>query len=91
MKRRLRIFTVLALLLTALLTLCGCRQEFDASSYLKAILDNSYKHDPTAFLDQEIGTEEQTCQIRIELNDKVYTPNTDDLMTLENGILGVSV
>lgn len=52
MKRRLRIFTVLALLLTALLTLCGCRQEFDASSYLKAILDNSYKHDPTAFLDQ---------------------------------------
>lgn len=35
--------------------------------------------------------EEQTCQIRIELNDKVYTPNTDDLMTLENGILGVSV
>ena len=35
--------------------------------------------------------EEQTCQIRIELNDKVYTPNTDDLITLENGILGVSV
>ena len=63
MKRRLRIFTVLALLLTALLTLCGCRQEFDASSYLKAILDNSYKHDPTAFLDQEIGTEEQAEEL----------------------------
>ncbi len=218
MKHRSRILAVLAVMLMTLLTLSGCQKEFDASGYLKAILDNSYKHDDTAFLEQKIGTEEQaeelfqegidnnmdamtaslsipedqeadfrtlfediyskadytvgetekqdddsyvvtvtyrpmelfsqvetqlteevnnltesymqdamnggevpdeetltaeimqlykdltnaqlenltygdeqSCQVRIELNDKVYTPNTDDLMTLENGILGIGV
>ena len=33
--------------------------------------------------------EETSCQVRIQLDDNVYIPNTDDLMTLENGILGV--
>lgn len=217
MKHRSRIFAFVAILLMTVLVFSGCQNEFDASSYLKAILDNSYKHDSTAFLEEKIGTEEQaedlfqegidnnmeamtaslsvpedqeedfrllfeevygkadytvgeaekqeddsyvvtvtyrpmvlfsqvetqlteevnnltqsyidqamnsgevpdeetmtleilqiykdliraqlenltygeeqSCQIRIELNDKVYTPNSDDLITLENGILGMN-
>ena len=50
MKHRSRILAVLAVMLMTLLTLSGCQKEFDASGYLKAILDNSYKHDDTAFL-----------------------------------------
>lgn len=63
MKHRSRILAVLAVMLMTLLTLSGCQKEFDASGYLKAILDNSYKHDDTAFLEQKIGTEEQAEEL----------------------------
>lgn len=49
---------VLSLFLT-LAIFSGCGRTFDASAYLKAILDNSYKHDSTAFLEQKIGTKEE--------------------------------
>lgn len=63
MKHKSRIFPVLAVLLMTVLVFSGCQKEFDASSYLKAILDNSYKHDPTAFLEEKIGTEEEAEEL----------------------------
>lgn len=36
----------------------GCA-SFDASAYLAAILDNSYKNDSTAIVEQEIATQEE--------------------------------
>ena len=43
-----------AVLAMAVVTLTGCA-SFDASAYLKAILDNSYKNDSTAFVEQKVG------------------------------------
>lgn len=40
----------------------GCA-KFDASAYLKAILDNSYLNDSTAFVEQKIGTAEEAAAI----------------------------
>lgn len=38
-------------------------EKFDASAYLTAILDNSYYNNPTAIVEQEIGTEEEANAI----------------------------
>lgn len=37
--------------------------DFDASAYVKALLDNSYKGDSSAFVEQKIGTKEQAEQL----------------------------
>lgn len=53
------------LLLAAVLAvtmLVGCG-SFDASGYMKALLDNSYKNDSTAFVDQKVGTAEQAKEL----------------------------
>lgn len=54
-----------ALLLVAMIMatlLCGCG-SFDASGYIKALLDNSYKNDSTDFVNQKIGTKEQAQEL----------------------------
>ncbi len=54
-----------ALLLVAMMMatlLCGCG-SFDASGYIKALLDNSYKNDSTDFVNQKIGTKEQAQEL----------------------------
>lgn len=42
--------------------LAGCA-KFDASAYLQALLDNSYKNDSTALVELGIGTEEEAAAI----------------------------
>jgi len=42
--------------------LAGCA-KFDASAYLVALLDNSYKNDSTALVELGIGTEEEAAAI----------------------------
>ncbi len=51
-----------AILLVAITALTGCA-SFDASAYLKAILDNSYKNDSTAFVEQKVGTKEEAAEL----------------------------
>ena len=51
-----------AVLALAVVTLTGCA-SFDASAYLKAILDNSYKNDSTAFVEQKVGTKEEAADL----------------------------
>lgn len=51
-----------AVLIAAVTTLTGCA-SFDASAYLKAILDNSYKNDSTTFVNQKIGTKEEAADL----------------------------
>ncbi len=55
----------LSLLLVAMLvmTMLGGCGSFDASGYIKALLDNSYKNDSTAFVEQKVGTEEQAKEL----------------------------
>lgn len=57
---------VIALYLVAALALgilSGCGQKMDASAYVKALLDNTYKNDPSGILDQEIGTKEEAEEL----------------------------
>lgn len=63
MRKKKQLYLFLFAALFILLSFAGCGREFDASGYLKAILDNSYKHDPSAFLEQEIGSEEEAEQL----------------------------
>lgn len=54
-----------SLLLVAVLAatmLAGCG-NFDASGYIKALLDNSYKNDSAAFVEQKVGTAEQAQEL----------------------------
>lgn len=41
----------------------GCGEKFDASAYLKALLDNSYKNDATAIVEMEIATAEEAAAL----------------------------
>ena len=41
----------------------GCGISFDAASYVKALLDNSYKDDSTEFVEQKVGTAEEASAI----------------------------
>lgn len=41
----------------------GCGNSFDASAYLKAVLDNSYKNDSTGFVELEVGTAEESAEV----------------------------
>lgn len=54
-----------AILLAAMLmaTVLGGCGSFDASGYIKALLDNSYKNDSTAFVEQKIGTAEEASEL----------------------------
>lgn len=49
--------------LIAVISVTGCGASFDASAYLKAILDNSYKNDSTAFVEQKLGTKEEAAAL----------------------------
>lgn len=75
----------IALLLVAMLavTMLGGCGSFDASGYIKALLDNSYKNDPAAFVEQKVGTEEQAKElydqgIETELNSLIAGINLSD-------------
>lgn len=58
-------------------TLSACAAQFDASAYLKALLDNLYYDDPTEVIAQGIGTEEEAAA----LNGKLVQSNLDTMFS----------
>ncbi len=55
-----------ALLLVSVLALglfAGCGGSFDASKYVKALMDNSYKGDSTGFVEMKIGSAEEASAL----------------------------
>jgi len=54
---------ILPLLAVMALIPAGCGKDIDASGYVKALLDNSYKNDSTEFVAQGVGTKEEAEQI----------------------------
>ena len=58
MKKMRKIVILLAAVMAAVL-LGGCG-NFDASGYIKALLDNSYKNDSTAFVEEKVGTDRKS-------------------------------
>ena len=71
---------LVAVLAVTMLVGCG---SFDASGYMKALLDNSYKNDSTAFVDQKVGTAEQAKElydlgIETELNSLISGVSISD-------------
>ncbi|NCB93148.1 MAG: hypothetical protein EOM40_11435 [Clostridia bacterium] len=63
MKKMKKVITLLLSTVMLVMAFAGCGTAFNASEYLKAILDNSYKHDSTAFLEQKIGSKEEAEQL----------------------------
>lgn len=61
MKKMRKIAILLAAAMLA--TVLGGCGSFDASGYIKALLDNSYKNDSAAFVEQKIGTKEQATDL----------------------------
>ncbi len=57
--KKMRKLVVLFVCVLAVSMLGGCGNKFDASAYLKALLDNSYKNDSSGIVDQKIGTKEE--------------------------------
>jgi len=53
-------FIMACIMMTGMLVGCA---KFDASAYLQAILDNSYKNDSTALVEMGIGTAEEAATI----------------------------
>lgn len=55
-----------SLLLCAVLAIsmfAGCGAKFDASAYVKAVLDNSYKNDSSGYVSQKIATAEEAKKV----------------------------
>ena len=80
--KKLRKISLLLVAMLAVTMLGGCG-SFDASGYIKALLDNSYKNDSTAFVEQKVGTEEQAKElydqgIETELNSLIAGVNISD-------------
>ena len=74
-----------ALMLCAVLAIgmmAGCG-SFDASAYVKAVLDNSYKNDSTGYVDQKIATKEEA--------EKIYNQGLDQEMDAFISGAGISV
>lgn len=75
----------IALVLSAVLVLgmmAGCG-SFDASAYVKAVLDNSYKNDSTGYVEQKIATAEEAAE--------VYNQGLDNEMNAFVNSAGVSI
>lgn len=80
MKRTKKI-TLLAVCVMMISVFAGCGNKFDASKYVQAQMDNSYKNDSTMVVEQKYATAEEA--------QKVYDEEIDTLV--DNFFLGVSV
>lgn len=58
--KKLSFITVCALMVGLL---GGCGSKLDASAYVKALLDNSYKNDSTEFVSMKLGTEAEAADL----------------------------
>ena len=65
----------------------GCGPQFDAAAYVKALLDNSYKNDSKAFVEQKLGTAEEAAEI---YNQGLEHAISDILIDEENDGFSVS-
>ncbi|MBD5521821.1 MAG: hypothetical protein HDR03_11510 [Lachnospiraceae bacterium] len=61
----------------------GCGSNFDASGYVKALLDNSYKNDSTQFVSMKIGTADEAS--------KLYEEGLDSEVSAMVSSMGYSV
>ncbi len=77
-----KLSTILACLLMVSL-LGGCGSKFDASGYVKALLDNSYKNDSTQFVSMKIGTADEAA--------KLYEEGLDSEVSAMVSSMGYSV
>ncbi len=95
MKKLMKKLSVLLVCVLAVGLLSGCGNSFDASAYVKALLDNSYKNDSKEFVSQKIGTAEEAAEfyeqgIDLEIESLTEGVNlSDDLVegyrdTIEN-------
>lgn len=82
MKKMRKAVVFLAVVMVATM-LGGCGGSFDAGKYIKALLDNSYKGDSAAFVEEKVGTKEQA--------ETLYEQGIDSVMSsLTEGAFGIS-
>lgn len=62
MRKMINKSIILFMGLVLLSTLAAC-EKFDASGYVKAILDNSYYNDATGMVEKEMGTVEEAAEL----------------------------
>ena len=62
MKKK-RMATLLLVMVMAVGMFSGCGAKFDASKYLQAQLDNSYKNDSSLIIEQKIDTKENAEKV----------------------------
>lgn len=61
--RKAKMAAILLAAVLAAVLLGGCGRPFDASGYVKALLDNSYKGDSAEFVAQKVGTQKQAEEL----------------------------
>lgn len=61
--KRLKTVAVMLMAVLALGLFGGCGISFDASAYIKALLDNSYKNDSAEFVAQKVGSAEEASTL----------------------------
>lgn len=57
-----KLVSILSMVLICIL-MVGCGKTFDASAYVQALLDNSYKNDSAKFVELELGTADEAAAI----------------------------
>ena len=75
--------SIIAACLAMIGLLGGCGSKFDASGYVKALLDNSYKNDSTQFVSMKIGTADEAA--------KLYEEGLDSEVSAMVSSMGYSV
>lgn len=82
MRKMKKVMVLLAAVLVAAMS-GGCGGSFDASQYVKALLDNSYKGDSEAFVKEKVGTKEEAEKLYIEGIDTEMASITDQAQVSE--------
>lgn len=78
-------FKKVSLLLTFVMVigmLAGCGAKFDASSYVKAVLDNAYKNDSKGYVDLKIASQSEA--------EKIYEDGIDNAINAMTSTAGVT-
>lgn len=73
MKRRNKMIALICACILGILSISGCGDTFDASAYIKALLDNSYKNDSSGIVELGIGTKEEAQELYDQALDQEIT------------------